>query len=54
MWQCPNCGAINYSKGPCECCGYGGVQVSGGSASCPEYTPSVIAVDKTKTGDEDD
>lgn len=22
MWTCPECGAINYNKGQCECCGY--------------------------------
>lgn len=24
MWICPNCKAVNYDRGACECCGYDG------------------------------
>lgn len=24
MWKCPECKALNYETGPCECCGYSG------------------------------
>ncbi len=29
-WSCPKCGALNYAKGGCGCCGYNGEE----SISC--------------------
>ena len=48
VWCCPECGAMNFAKGCCECCGYGGntVKVSYGTSTGeqlpkePEYVCS--------------
>lgn len=48
MWKCPRCLAMNYQKGPCECCGYEG---DGDPTSFPIVTwGPYIVEDATSTG----